>query len=478
MNEQMQELADLPADRDRKRLGVLHTAPYHAPGYHAAMVCLRTLLRLALPSALLTFAVLAVGCTDGGANPPSTAGAGGASHDGEGLPCEVSELLAARCQSCHSSPTKFGAPMPLVTRADLIAPLFGGQGTVGELSLERMKADKPMPPPPNERATDAEIAAFEAWVDVGMLAASAAEECGGGGSGSGGAGPGCTPDLAVTPLAAFSMPEDEIDAHICFGIDVPASDVARHITAIVPRIDNEAILHHLLFMQAPKSVSPDPAPCDVTASDWKLLYAWGPGTPAYVLPEEAGFPLAAGETGHFVLQVHYNNLKGLAGQVDQTGMDLCTTTALRPHDADIMAFGGMQFTLPPNAASELTCETTVPVIPGLPLTVFQAWPHMHTKGASLTTAIDHGGSTEVLADVPNYDFDYQVTYPATGKLNAGDVVRTRCGWQNDTGKSVPFGENTANEMCFNFVTYYPRVELAQWHWLLPAATAECQLVTK
>src|SRR5687768_8145979 len=55
-------------------------------------------------------------------DPAGTAGDGSAPAPGAptGLPCEVDELLAKRCRSCHSNPPM--APMALVTYEDLAAP--------------------------------------------------------------------------------------------------------------------------------------------------------------------------------------------------------------------------------------------------------------------------------------------------------------------------------------------------------------------
>jgi hypothetical protein len=38
------------------------------------------------------------------------------------LPCDVDAVLASNCRQCHTAPPRFGAPMPLVTYADLEAP--------------------------------------------------------------------------------------------------------------------------------------------------------------------------------------------------------------------------------------------------------------------------------------------------------------------------------------------------------------------
>jgi len=264
---------------------------------------------------------------------------------------------------------------------------------------------------------------------------------------------------------------------VCFGVEVPATGTKRHITVIAPKIDNSKIIHHILLLSSPTAVSPEPTGCALAGSDWKLLYAWGPGTPPHKLPSEAGFPIEASEDMHLVLQVHYSNLAMLENQSDHSGLDLCTTTDLREHDADIMALGGVGFSgIAPNAISSLSCSTEIPALlaPFLPLKVFQSWPHMHQTGHRLSTVAEHpGGETSTLADVKNYSFDYQITYPNDVELEAGTLMKTTCAWKNDTPQSISFGEKTEDEMCFNFVSYYPRIEAEEWHWLLPAITANC-----
>lgn len=121
--------------------------------------------------------VLATGCggvtATGGDEDAGPSGDGGVvlADDGstggglEGLPCEVSALLQARCVSCHRSPPTGGAPNALQSRADLLAPAPAG-GTFAERSLARMKnAASPMPPGGSLPAN--EIAPFEAWVVAG-----------------------------------------------------------------------------------------------------------------------------------------------------------------------------------------------------------------------------------------------------------------------------------------------------------------------
>jgi hypothetical protein len=80
------------------------------------------------------------------------AGARGVETTATGLPCDVDKVLKSRCQTCHGSPTQFGASAPLVTRDDLIAsgPGASGDKKVYELVASRIHdAARPMPPAPN-----------------------------------------------------------------------------------------------------------------------------------------------------------------------------------------------------------------------------------------------------------------------------------------------------------------------------------------
>ena len=40
-------------------------------------------------------------------------------------------------------------------------------------------------------------------------------------------------------------------------------------------------------------------------------------------------------------------------------------------------------------------------------------------------------------------------------VESGDKVITTCTFDNDTDQTITFGENTGNEMCFNFAIVEP-----------------------
>lgn len=81
------------------------------------------------------------------------------------LPCEIQQILSDRCQGCHGATLANGAPIHLLGYADLLAETSTGK-LVAQRCLSRIMA-KEMPPPPNEPVSDAEIAAFAAWVAAG-----------------------------------------------------------------------------------------------------------------------------------------------------------------------------------------------------------------------------------------------------------------------------------------------------------------------
>jgi hypothetical protein len=86
---------------------------------------------------------------------------------GDDLPCEVQQLLAAECTSCHSSPPRNGAVVPLLTRADLLAASTVQAGvTVAQRAVTRMRASA-MVMPPGGALPAARYQAFADWVAAG-----------------------------------------------------------------------------------------------------------------------------------------------------------------------------------------------------------------------------------------------------------------------------------------------------------------------
>jgi hypothetical protein len=113
-------------------------------------------------------------CYTGGSvdAPAPAAGAGNVSTAGfdiTGLPCDVAQMLANSCASCHGIPLSGGAPNELTSYAQLMAPSRTDPTlTVAQLSVQRMKDTKtPMPP---GGAAAADLAVLEGWLTAGTPA--------------------------------------------------------------------------------------------------------------------------------------------------------------------------------------------------------------------------------------------------------------------------------------------------------------------
>jgi hypothetical protein len=109
-----------------------------------------------------------------------SAGAGTPAVADGRIPCDVAKILLNRCRSCHGSPTNLGAPMSLVTWADLQRQAVSDPSRkVYELVAARVQdATRPMPP-----AQDGKVAANDKkllvdWCNQGAPSLpSSASEC-------------------------------------------------------------------------------------------------------------------------------------------------------------------------------------------------------------------------------------------------------------------------------------------------------------
>ena len=89
------------------------------------------------------------------------------------------------------------------------------------------------------------------------------------------------------------------------------------------------------------------------------------------------------------------------------------------------------------------------------VTFLSVSPHMHKLGVHAKLELTRDGQNTALHDAP-FDFEDQRIHELPEiEIRDGDVLTTTCSYENDTGRTVSFGQDSDDEMCFNFVTYYP-----------------------
>jgi cytochrome c551/c552 len=429
---------------------------------------------------------------------PATAGADGGSSGGpgvvpdggsNGLPCDVDAILETACRKCHAATPLYGAPMPLATLADLHAPApTNAARKVLELVPERVNDDaKPMPEAPNARLSAADRATLAAWVANGAPAGTT--QCTTTPVKPDPPTTTCKPDLPIGPAVPYTMPTASGDEYVCYGVELSRPS-PTHVVGFAPRIDNKAIVHHVVLFEADQAYSTTPTPCSAGGSlQWRMVTGWAPGGMGFELPPQAGFPLKTTGSTHYVVQMHYSNPTALVDQKDTSGFDLCTS-APRQYEADVMAFGTQKIDIAVNETKSLDCLVPVKTkIAGYDLDftglhLIASMPHMHKLGTEMSTQLLAGGPSGAPTDlgtIAGWSFNTQAWLPIQGDgtgggavLQANDMIKTRCTWKNTTGKPVKFGENTEDEMCYSFTTYYPRINAPIWSWAAPALTSTCQ----
>ena len=179
------------------------------------------------------------------------------------------------------------------------------------------------------------------------------------------------------------------------------------------------------------------------------------------------------ESGYktFIYSVHYDNINNLPDKIDSSGFRFFYTEELREFDAGVIQIGDPLLTLG---------TQKLPAAPGVPgtagkwdfkcptscfnkyltdqstFTVFAEVLHMHESGSKMVSSHYRGDSLIRESYVDHYDFNIAGSYAVIQEpfaVEAGDRFTTTCYYQSD--KEVKFGLASDEEMCINFIMYYP-----------------------
>ncbi|MFT3769101.1 MAG: hypothetical protein QM820_26980 [Minicystis sp.] len=265
------------------------------------------------------------------------------------------------------------------------------------------------------------------------------------GEGGGTAGP----ETVTLSFRAQALEAGEED-YLCFGF--PATQLAGRAVeriAWVPPSGGGVSLHHatLYAMQSP---FPDgPLSCTWMPDDAVGIHIWGTGTEPLHMPE--GFALSIPEgTTKMVVQAH-----------------VLRTSEAPANEASVVL--GMAASPPEHLAAWHSTVTDVPAIPphatatassrclarGDVHTLF-AWPHMHRFGKAFHGAIERAGGGETpIVDVAAWDVTREVIHPASVDIATGDVIVTRCTWENTSPEVVEGGFDVSDEMCTQGLIWWP-----------------------
>jgi len=266
------------------------------------------------------------------------------------------------------------------------------------------------------------------------------------------------PDLVVE-VPAFEVPATGVIDYFNHTIDLPFNE-DRYVRAVQFIPGDKRVLHHLLSY----ITSPEFKRGEVVSEDnvRDFLEGYAPGkTDATVFPKDTGVFIPAGYK--LVMQMHYTPM-GKA-TTDKTRVGLYFYDKAHPpaykYETLPVSNGGPNLLIPPGEQSHVMNGQYVFKEETL---LYALRPHMHYRGkAFMFRAVYPDGNSEVLMNVPDYNFAWQPTYRlSTPKLlPAGTRIMTEGVYDNskfnrgnpDPNATVKGGPQSWDEMFIGYVTY-------------------------
>jgi mono/diheme cytochrome c family protein len=368
---------------------------------------------------------------------------------------DVAPILNARCVECHRAGEI--APMSLASYKEVRPWARSIREKVVDRTMPPWLADAGHEHFANERRlTQKEIDTITAWVDAGAPKGDDKELP---------PAPSFTDGWAMgKPDVIFYLPEDysvPAEGTIPYQYITVKTELKedRWIQAAEIRPGNRAVVHHVIVnIREPKSSSQATAnaPAQVRERGFKLA-GYAPGEQPKVYPKGTAKLLKAGS--ELVFQMHYTT-NGVA-QKDRSYIGMYF--AKEPVQKHVLTgtATNAQFVIPaghPNYEVQSKWEAKEDVY------LVDLMPHMHVRGRDFKyTVVYPDGRSEVILNVPRYDFNWQLLYQFKKPLLLTKGSRLECvaHFDNSTGnkfnpdpsKEVRWGDQTWEEMMIGWFDY-------------------------
>ena len=261
------------------------------------------------------------------------------------------------------------------------------------------------------------------------------------------------PDMILTLSKPFDI---KATGYMPYQFDVVETELTedKWVTAYEILPSERDVVHHVIVKVHEKGSAARDA--GEGAGGYWAVYVPGNGSQRY----NQGFArlLPAGSKVSF--QIHYTP-SGTAKK-ERLRMGLVFAKDKPQYEVRTVGVAHMGISIPPHTAAHV--ETKTQRVPfDIPIMGFM--PHMHIRGAAFKyEAIDESGKSEVLLDIPRYDFNWQLNYSyKTPKLvPRGSTIKVTAVYNNsesnaanpDPGKRVKWGPQTIDEMMIGYVEYF------------------------
>ncbi|MEL7496846.1 MAG: thioredoxin family protein [Planctomycetota bacterium] len=233
-----------------------------------------------------------------------------------------------------------------------------------------------------------------------------------------------------------------------FVID-PGFKEDKWIQAAECRIGNRAVVHHIIV--AIKGA--DGSSLGQIDSEW--ITATAPGSPPLELKEGYAKLIPAGSK--LVFQMHYTPCGVAQSDLSHVGFKFADPKTIK-RSVGTREVINRRFRIPPGDPN-FRVEAQFPFQDdSLILSLF---PHMHVRGKSFRYTVRYpDGKSEILLDIPKYDFNWQngYKYPEPKLIPAGSVLECVAHYDNSSdnfanpnpNKTVRWGDQTWDEMMIGY----------------------------
>jgi hypothetical protein len=250
------------------------------------------------------------------------------------------------------------------------------------------------------------------------------------------------PDLVLTMPENYFVEDDVEDIYVNFNTEITTDMLPEEkFMKAVEFKPGSSVVHHIIAQP---------------------LGGIAPGNDPTVYPDGIGLKIAAGLNVDW--QMHYHKEAGPGtGAYDQSqiGLKFYEDASLVKYELQGAPLGRFDFQIP---AGDNNYAITSSQTFKHETQLVSFTPHMHLRGkAAKYEAFYPDGSSEILLDVPSYDFNWQTAYgyKEFKTIPAGTRIDFTSTWDNSTENqfnpnpdvSVGWGHPTTDEMSFGFMSY-------------------------
>ncbi|XP_072176978.1 dopamine beta-hydroxylase-like [Diadema setosum] len=276
---------------------------------------------------------------------------------------------------------------------------------------------------------------------------------------------------------------DDATTYWCKVSRFPDAEVKHHIVKyeVVVSEGNEDLVHHIEVyhcdVPADVEVPLYQGPCDERPVDSssracsQVIGAWAMGAEAFVYPNEAGIAVGGPTSSFIMIELHYNNPTRKSNIIDSSGLRFYYTPTLRPYDAGIMELGLVytpKLSIPPGMDKFVLTGHCLPKctragFPRSGVYAFASQLHTHLTGTAVWTKhVRNGRELPELNRDDHFSSDFQEIrmLPKPVHILPGDTLITSCNYVTSQKENMTMGGfGISDEMCVNYVHYYPRSAL-------------------